>query len=285
MTKKTNVIYRSELQKWQLELVKWQSWIKNQGMRVVVTFDGRDAAGKGGTIKRITERLPPRQVRMVALPKPSDRERTQWYFQRYVPHLPAKGEVVIFDRSWYNRATVERVMKYCTEQEAQDFLKVAHSFERLLVDDGIILRKYWLSICKAEQEKRFQERASNPMKSWKLSTNDRKMRVKWHEFSKAKDEMIRATDYKEEEGRQDFMWRQCIANDKYRARLNVIRDLLDSMPEYRDADEIPMDPLQHVPLERSELRSIPKHYQHFIEDHYEYLELDVGRVVADEDGT
>jgi len=282
MSKIPRANYWHELHKWQIELVKWQSWIKNQGMQVVITFDGRDAAGKGGTIKRITERLPPREVRVVALPAPSNIEKSQWYFQRFVSHLPAKGEIVVFDRSWYNRATVEPVLCYCTKEQTKDFLKVVHSFERLLVDDGIILRKYWLSISREEQERRFKERASNPMKTWKLSESDRKIRKKWYEFSKYKDEMIRATDYKEEEGRQDFMWRQCDANDKYRARLNIIRDILNSIPGYRNADENPVSPLESVKLEHQELHGIPDNYQHFIEDYYEFIELDTYRVSGEE---
>jgi len=274
--------YEKELARLQVELSKFQEWVVDQGRKVVVVFEGRDAAGKGGTISRITTRLNHRVCRVASLAKPTDREQSQWYFQRYVAHLPSAGEIVLFDRSWYNRATVEPVLCYCTKEQTKDFLKVVHSFERLLVDDGIILRKYWLSISREEQERRFKERASNPMKTWKLSESDRKIRKKWYEFSKYKDEMIRATDYKEEEGRQDFMWRQCDANDKYRARLNIIRDILNSIPGYRNADENPVSPLESVKLEHQELHGIPDNYQHFIEDYYEFIELDTYRVSGEE---
>lgn len=220
-------IYEKELERLQFELVKWQYWIKQQGMRVVITFDGRDAAGKGGTIKRIMEPLQPRDIKLIALGKPSNREQTQWYFQRYIEHLPAAGEIVLFDRSWYNRATVERVMDFCTDQEYWNFLRDAPNFERLLIKDGIILLKYWLSVDDEEQERRFQERAQNPMRRWKLSPIDIESRNRWVQYSKAKDLMIEHTDIPESR------WRQIESNDKRRTRLNVIRDILEAIP-YKD---------------------------------------------------
>ena len=181
----------------QLELVKLQYWVKQQGLKVVLIFEGRDAAGKGGTIKRLTEPLNPRGATVVALPAPSDREQTQWYFQRYVAHLPAAGEIVIFDRSWYNRGGVERVLGFCTEEEYREWLRSCPEFERMLVRSGIILLKYWFSVSDAEQERRFQDRAHDPLKRWKLSPMDLKSREKWVEFSKAKDEMFSWTDIPE----------------------------------------------------------------------------------------
>lgn len=219
--------YESELERLQFELVKLQYWIKNQGLRVIMTFDGRDAAGKGGIIKRIIQPLEPRGVRLVALGKPSDRETTQWYFQRYVEHFPSAGEIVIFDRSWYNRASVEHVMGFCTDAEYWDFLRAAPNFERLLADSGIILLKYWLSVSDEEQERRFQSRAKDPMRRWKLSPMDIESRNRWVEYSKAKDLMIEHTDIPE------ARWRQVEGNDKRSARLNVMRDVLESI-EYQD---------------------------------------------------
>ncbi len=216
--------YEKELVRLQFELVKWQYWIKHNDMRVMITFDGRDAAGKGGTIKRIMAPLQPRDIRLVALSKPSDREQTQWYFQRYVTHLPAAGEIVLFDRSWYNRATVERVMGFCSDREYWDFLRDAPNFERLLIHDGIILLKYWLSVDDDEQERRFQARAANPARRWKLSPIDIEGRNRWVEYSRAKDAMIEWTDIPESR------WRQVNSNDKRRLRLNVIRDILAAIP-------------------------------------------------------
>ena len=216
--------YEKELERLQFELVKLQYWIKEKGIRVILTFDGRDAAGKGGIIKRIIEPMDSRGVRLVALGKPSDRERTQWYFQRYVEHLPAAGEIVIFDRSWYNRAGVERVMGFCSDEEYWDFLRAAPQFERLLVNSGIVLLKYWMSVSDEEQEKRFQSRAQDPMRRWKLSPMDLESRTRWVEYSKAKDIMIEHTDIPE------ARWRQVEADDKRRARLNVINDVLNAMP-------------------------------------------------------
>jgi polyphosphate kinase 2 len=215
--------YEKELERLQFELVKLQYWVKEKGLRIVITFDGRDAAGKGGIIKRIIQPLEPRGVRLVALGKPSDREQTQWYFQRYVQHLPAAGEIVIFDRSWYNRASVERVMGFCTDEEYWDFLRAAPQFERLLVGSGIILLKYWLSVSDEEQEKRFQSRAQDPMRRWKLSPMDIESRNRWVEYSMAKDIMIEHTDIPE------ARWRQVEGDSKRLARLNVIQDILGAV--------------------------------------------------------
>lgn len=231
--------YEKELRRLHLELVKWQYWIKERGLRVVILFEGRDAAGKGGIIKRITEPLEPRGVRVVALGKPSDHERTQWYFQRYVAHLPAAGEIVIFDRSWYNRAGVEHVMGFCSDREYWEFLRSAPEFERMLGRSGIILIKYWLSVSDEEQERRFQSRAKDPTRRWKLSPMDLEARNRWVEYSKAKDIMFEYTDVPESR------WYQVEAEDKRSARLNTIRHLLSMIP-YEDiipgAMELPPRP-------------------------------------------
>jgi polyphosphate kinase 2 len=219
--------YEKELQRLQFELVKFQYWVKEQGLRIVLLFEGRDAAGKGGVIKRITDPLNPRGVRLVALGTPSDRERTQWYFQRYVAHLPAAGEIVIFDRSWYNRAGVERVMGFCTDDQYWEFLRSCPEFERMLGRSGIILRKYWLSVSDDEQERRFQARAQDPTRRWKLSPMDLKSREMWVEYSKAKDMMFEHTDIPE------ARWYQVEADDKRRARLNCIRHVLESV-DFKD---------------------------------------------------
>jgi len=219
--------YEMELLRLQEELVKLQEWIKTEGLKVVVIFEGRDAAGKGGVIKRILERLNPRIVRVVALGTPSDREKTQWYFQRYVPHLPAAGEMVLFDRSWYNRAGVERVMGFCTNEEYQEYMRSCPEFERMLVRSGIILVKYWFSVSDDEQERRFQSRILDPTKHWKLSPMDLQSRAKWVEYSKAKDEMFAHTDIKQ------APWYVVNADDKKRARLNCISHLLSMVP-YQD---------------------------------------------------
>ena len=219
--------YERELDKLHHELVTLQHWIKDQGLRVVIVFEGRDTAGKGGIVKRITEPLNPRGARVVALGTPSDRERTQWYFQRYVAHLPAAGEIVVFDRSWYNRSGVERVMGFCTEEEYWEFLHSCPEFERMLVRSGIILLKYWLSVSEEEQENRFQERARNPLKHWKLSDIDLKSRNLWVEYSKTKDEAFFYTDIPE------APWYTVEADDKRRARLNCIAHILSQLP-YKD---------------------------------------------------
>jgi polyphosphate kinase 2 len=222
--KLTNKDYEKELVKLQVELVHLQEWIHQQGLKVVVLFEGRDAAGKGGAIKRIMQCLNPRVCRVVALGTPTEREKTQWYFQRYVPHLPAAGEMVLFDRSWYNRAGVERVMKFCSEEEYREFLRSCPEFERMLVRSGIILIKYWFSIDDEEQERRFQSRIHDPTKRWKLSPMDLKSRELWVEYSKAKDDMFASTDIKQ------APWYVVDADDKKRARLNCISHLLSMVP-------------------------------------------------------
>ena len=219
--------YERELSQLHIELVKLQSTIKNRGLKVVILFEGRDAAGKGGVIKRINEPLNPRIVRVVALPTPTDRETTQWYFQRYVAHLPAAGEMVLFDRSWYNRAGVERVMGFASDEEYREFLRSCPEFERMLVRAGITLIKYWFSVSEVEQERRFQSRMKNPIKRWKLSPMDLESRMKWEDFSKAKDEMFVYTDIKQ------APWYVVQADDKKKARLNCIRHLLKQIP-YED---------------------------------------------------
>jgi polyphosphate kinase 2 len=219
--------YEEELARLQFELVRWQYWIKERGERVCLIFEGRDAAGKGGTIKRIIEPLNPRGVRLVALSKPSDVERTQWYFQRYTAHLPAAGEVVIFDRSWYNRAGVEHVMGFCSDGEYWEFMHSCPEYERMLVRGGIHLIKYWLSVSDEEQERRFQDRSGNPAKMWKLSPMDLVSRERWVDYSKAKDAMMEYTDIEEAH------WYQIDADDKRRAHLNCIRHLLSQF-KYED---------------------------------------------------
>ena len=225
--------YEAQLQRLNIELVKWEEWVKARGLKVVAIFEGRDAAGKGGAIKRIVEPLNPRFARVVALPAPTERERTQWYFQRYVAHLPAAGEIALFDRSWYNRAGVERVMGFCSEDEYQEFLRSCPEFERMLVRSGIILIKYWFSVSDAEQERRFQGRLDDPTKRWKLSPMDVESRAKWLDYSKAKDEMFAHTDFKQ------APWWVVRSDDKKRARLNVITHLLGHIP-YEDLTPEPI---------------------------------------------
>ncbi len=232
--------YLTELETLQLELIKLQEWIRAQGLKVVVLFEGRDAAGKGGTIKRITESLNPRVCRVVALGTPTEREKTQWYFQRYVAPLPAAGEMVLLDRSWYNRAGVEHVMGFCTDEEYREFLRSVPEFEAMLLRSGIILVKYWFSVSDEEQERRFQDRIADPTKRWKLSPMDLESRAKWVEYSKAKDEMFRHTDT------EQSPWYVVASDDKRRARLNVIRHLLGLIP-YEDLTPEPLalPPRQH----------------------------------------
>jgi polyphosphate kinase 2 len=228
-----NKDYLSELAMLEIELVKLQEWIKAKGLKVVLIFEGRDAAGKGGAIKTIMLRLNPRYARVVALGTPTERERTQWYFQRYVEHLPAAGEMVLFDRSWYNRAGVERVMGFCSDEEYEEFNRSCPEFERMLVRSGITLVKYWFSVSDAEQERRFQSRIEDPTKRWKLSPMDLESRARWVEYSKAKDEMFAHTDIKQ------APWHVVNADNKKRARLNVIRHLLSLFP-YEDLTPEPM---------------------------------------------
>jgi len=234
--------YERELERLQVELVKLQMWIKEQGLRVVVLFEGRDAAGKGGTIHRITRRTSSRVVKVVGLGTPTERERSQWYFQRYVEHLPAAGEMVLFDRSWYNRAGVERVMGFCTDEEYREFLRSAPEFERMLQRSGIVLLKYWFSISDEEQERRFQQRSNDPKRRWKLSPMDHAARERWVEYSRAKDDMFTHTDTDESP------WHVVDADVKKHARLNCISHLLsqveyeDVMPEPRDLPPRGTDP-------------------------------------------
>jgi polyphosphate kinase len=216
--------YEKELARLHGELVSLQRWVVHAGLKICVVFEGRDAAGKGGTIKAITERVSPRVFRVVALPSPSDREKTQMYLQRYVPHLPAAGEVVIFDRSWYNRAGVERVMGFCSEEQVQRFLSVTPLFERAMVDSGIILIKYWLEVSEAEQTRRLEARIDDPRKTWKLSPMDLDSYGRWYDYSRARDEMFAATDT------AHAPWYVVRSDDKKRARLNLINHLLSHVP-------------------------------------------------------
>jgi polyphosphate kinase 2 len=227
-------VYEKELVRLQEELVKLQYWVKEEGLKVVVLFEGRDAAGKGGVIKRITARLNPRIVRVVALPAPTERERTQWYFQRYVAHLPAAGEIVLFDRSWYNRALVERVMQFCTDAEYREFMRAVPEFERMLVHSGTKLIKYWFSVSDAEQERRFQRRIHDPKRRWKLSPMDLESRTRWIEYSRAKDAMLMYTDIRE------APWYVVRADIKRHARLNCITHLLSQF----DYEDLTPDPIE-----------------------------------------
>src|SRR3954469_8967670 len=216
--------YERELLGLQTELVKLQEWVRAEGVRLVVVFEGRDAAGKGGTIKRVAEHLNPRVARIAALPKPTERERTQWYFQRYVEHLPAAGEIVLFDRSWYNRAGVEHVMGFCTREEYQLFLRQCPIFERMLVEAGIVLRKYWFSVSDTEQQERFRKRLEDPLRRWKLSPMDLESITHWEAYSRAKDEMMVHTDIAE------APWYVVESDSKKRARLNMMAHLLSAIP-------------------------------------------------------
>ena len=250
--------YDKELRRLQVELVKFQEWVRNRGLRVVALFEGRDAAGKGGTIKRITESLNPRVCRVVALTAPTEREKTQWYFQRYVAHLPAAGEIVLFDRSWYNRAGVERVMGFCTEAEYFEFLHSCPQFERMLARAGIILNKYWFSVSDEEQERRFQQRIKDPTKRWKLSPMDLESRRQWVEYSRAKDEMFAHTDIKQ------IPWYVVNADNKKSARLNVIRHLLSTVA-YED---LTPEPMKLPPLDRRKYVRPPMTDQTFVPEFY-----------------
>ncbi len=250
--------YESELTRLQLELVKLQEYVRAQGLRVGVIFEGRDAAGKGGTIKRITEGLNPRVARITALPAPNDRERTQWYFQRYVAQLPAAGEIVLFDRSWYNRAGVERVMGFCTEEEYQEFLRACPLFEEMLIRSGIKLIKYWFSVSDDEQERRFQDRLADPAKHWKLSPMDLEARSRWVDYSRAKDVMFDHADT------DTSPWWVVQADEKELARLNCISHLLSQI-EYQDltSDTLELPPRQqdeYVRPPESKQRLVPQVY-------------------------
>ena len=251
-------VYERELYRLQAELVKLQEWVKHEGARVVVLFEGRDAAGKGSAIKRVAQYLNPRIARIVALPTPTERQRTQWYFQRYVSPLPAAGEIVLFDRSWYNRAGVERVMGFCTQDEYREFLHQCPIFERLLVENGILLRKYWFSVSDAEQERRFRSRLDDPMRSWKLSPMDLESITRWEDYSRAKDEMFVHTDIPE------ARWYVVDSDDKRRARLNMIAHLLSTVPYY-DVARLPLS-LPHRPPSKGYERPT-RDSQCFVPDH------------------
>ena len=256
----TNKVYEKELFKLQLELVKLQEWIKHKGLKVVIVFEGRDAAGKGGVIKRIDHHLNPRICRVVALPAPTERETTQWYFQRYVAHLPAAGEMVLLDRSWYNRANVEHVMGFCTDDEYQEFMRSCPEFERMLVRSGIILIKYWFSVSDEEQERRFQSRLKEPHKRWKLSPMDLQSRARWEKYSRAKDEMFAHTDIKQ------APWFVVKSDNKKLARLNCIKHLLSMIP-YQDLTPEPIQLPERQPAE-GYIRP-PMSDQTFVPDFYE----------------
>ncbi|MCO7222971.1 polyphosphate kinase 2 [Pleionea sp. CnH1-48] len=257
--KLSNKEYEKRLFELQLELVKMQEWIRAKGLKVAVIFEGRDAAGKGGVIKRITQHLSPRVCHVVALPAPTEREKTQWYFQRYVQHLPAAGEMMLFDRSWYNRAGVEKVMGFCNEEEHREFLQTCPDFERMLIRSGIILIKYWFSVSDEEQERRFQSRIKEPHKRWKLSPMDLESRARWTEYSKAKDEMFAHTDT------EDSPWFVVNSDVKKRARLNCISHLLSQIP-YEDLTPDPIELPKRV-IDHDYVRP-PMQHQHFVPEIY-----------------
>jgi polyphosphate kinase 2 len=250
--------FEKELEKLQRELVIMQEYVRAEGLKVVVVFEGRDAAGKGGAIKRIAERTNPRALRIAALPTPTERERSQWYFQRYIAHLPAAGEIVLFDRSWYNRAGVERVMGFCTDAEYEEFMRTCPEFERMLVRSGITLIKYWFSVSDEEQERRFQARVDDPMRRWKLSPIDLESRARWVEYSRAKDEMFKRTDIAE------APWWVVEADDKRRARLNCIHHLLSTI-DYRD---LTPPPPKLPPREQGDYVRPPMDTQRFVPEVY-----------------
>ncbi len=251
-------IYEKELFRLQAELVKLQEWVRTEGARLVVVFEGRDAAGKGSTIKRVTEYLNPRIAKITALPAPTEREQTQWYFQRYSGHLPAAGEIVLFDRSWYNRAGVEHVMGFCTKEEYSRFLHQCPIFERLLVEDGILLRKYWFSVSDSEQQQRFRSRLEDPMRRWKLSPMDLESITRWEDYSRAKDEMFVHTDIPE------APWYVVDSADKRRARINMIAHLLSTFP-YHDVQRRPLE-LPPRPATSGYVRA-PRESQTYVPDH------------------
>lgn len=251
--------YEEELAKLQVELVKLQRWVQHKGLKVMVLFEGRDAAGKGGAIKRISETLNPRVCKVVALGTPSDRERTQWYFQRYVAHFPAAGEIVLFDRSWYNRAGVEKVMGFCTYEEYNEFMRSCPQFEMMIQRSGIMLIKYWFSVSDREQEKRFRERMKDPTKRWKISPMDLHAREKWVDYSRAKDEMFAATDVPESP------WNVVEADDKKKARLNFISHLLATVP-YED---LPVEKIKLPPRQKAiDYERPPMETQNFVPEKY-----------------
>jgi polyphosphate kinase len=251
-------LYETELYRLQGELVKMQEWTRSAGARIVVIFEGRDAAGKGSTIKRVTEYLNPRVASIVALPAPTERERTQWYFQRYADHLPAAGELTLFDRSWYNRAGVEHVMGFCTKEEYSRFMHQCPIFERLLVEDGILLRKYWFSVSDEEQQLRFKSRLNDPMRRWKLSGMDLESITRWEDYSRAKDEMFVHTDIPE------APWHVVESDDKRRARINMIAHLLSTIPYH--AVQLPGLKLPPRPASQGYVRA-PRDMQAYVPDH------------------
>ena len=265
-------VYETELLRLQLELVKMQEWVKATGQRLVVIFEGRDAAGKGGSIKRITQYLNPRVARVVALPAPTERERTEWYFQRYIPHLPAAGEITLFDRSWYNRAGVERVMGFCSPEEHRRFLHQAPFFERLLVEAGVLVRKYWFSVSDTEQEKRFKSRLKDPMRRWKLSPMDLESITRWEAYSRAKDEMMVHTDIPE------APWYVVESDDKKRARLNMISHLLSVIP-YEEVDQPDLTLPKRPPS--TGYQRTPRSLQNEVPDHSSTLGLPSPKAAAD----
>jgi len=251
-------LYETELYRLQGELMKVQEWVRSERARVVVIFEGRDAAGKGGTIQRVAQYLNPRLVRIVALPAPTEREQGQWYFQRYVDHLPTAGQVVLLDRSWYNRAGVEHVMGFCTKEEYHRFLHQCPIFERLLVEDGILLRKYWFSVSDDEQERRFQARLEDPLRRWKLSPMDLQSITRWEDYSRAKDEMFVHTDIPE------APWYVVESEDKRRARINMLSHLLSTLP-YHDVQR-PEITLPGRPPSQGYVR-VPREMQTYVPDH------------------
>ncbi|MGV0042342.1 polyphosphate kinase 2 [Mycobacterium colombiense] len=252
-------VYEAELFRLQTELVKLQEWVRQSGTRLVVLFEGRDAAGKGGAIKRITEYLSPRIAHIAALPVPSDRERGQWYYQRYIAHLPTKGEIVLFDRSWYNRAGIEKVMGFCTPQEYARFMRQTPIFEQMLIDDGILLRKYWFSVSEAEQLRRFKARRNDPVRRWKLSPIDLESVYRWEDYSRAKDEMMVHTDTPESP------WYVVESDIKKHARLNMMAHLLSSVP-YHDV-ETPKVKLPAHPVVSGDYRRPPRELSTYVDDY------------------
>jgi polyphosphate kinase 2 len=255
-------LYEAELKRLQAEFVTAQEWARAESARIVVIFEGRDAAGKGGTIKRITQYLSPRVVRIAALPAPTERERSQWYFQRYIEHLPAAGEIVLFDRSWYNRAGVEKVMGFCTPEQHRRFLHQCPLFERMLVEDGILLRKYWFSVSDAEQQRRFRSRLHDPMRQWKLSPMDLESITRWEDYSQAKDEMMVHTDIAE------APWYVVESDDKRRARLNMMAHLLSTLPYHPVGS--PTITLPPRPQSRGYVRP-PREITTYVPDHADGL--------------
>jgi polyphosphate kinase len=250
--------YEKELYRLQAELMKVQEWVRADGARIVIIFEGRDAAGKGGTIKRVTQYLNPRVAQIAALPAPTDREKSQWYFQRYVEHLPSASQIVLFDRSWYNRAGVEHVMGFCSKEEYHRFLHQCPIFERLLVEDGILLRKYWFSVSDDEQERRFKARLDDPMRQWKLSPMDLESITRWEDYSRAKDEMFVHTDIPE------APWYVVESQDKRRARINMISHLLSTLP-YHEVQRTPIK-LPRRPPTQGYVRA-PREMQTYVPDH------------------